>query len=58
MGKTIFFSTVAYFNHAVITALRFVRVGLKSEPMHCGGERANGYTAHHSPQKWEGRLAI
>ncbi len=24
--------------------------------MHGGGERANGYAAHHSPPKWEGRL--
>ncbi len=47
-----------FFNHAVITARRLVRVGLKNEPMHGGGARANGYATHHSPQKWEGRLAI
>ncbi len=36
-------STEAYFNHAVITARRLVLVGLKNEPMHGSGERANGY---------------
>ncbi len=59
MGKTIFSSsTEAYFNHAVITARRLVREGLKNEPMHGGGERANVYAARHSPPKWEGHLAI
>ncbi len=54
MGKTIFSSsTKVYFNHAVITARRLVRVGLKNEPMHGGGVRANGYAARHSPPKWE-----
>ncbi len=48
MGKN------AYFNHAGITARRLVCVGLKNEPMHGGGERANGYAACHSPSKWEG----
>ncbi len=45
MGKNYFFSssTEAYFNHAVITARRLVLVGLKNEPMHGSGERANGY---------------
>ncbi len=59
-GKKLFFfsSTEAYFNHAVITACRLVRVGFKNEPMHGGGERDNGYAARHGPPKWEGRLAI
>ncbi len=35
-----------------------VRVGLKTEPMHGGGEQANGYAACHSPPNWEGHLAI
>ncbi len=51
-------STEAYFNHTVITAGRLVREGLKNEPMHGGGERANGYAASHSPPKWERRLAM
>ncbi len=51
-------STEACFNHTVITAGRLVRVGLKNEPMHGGGERANGYAASHSPPKWERRLAM
>ncbi len=52
MGKTIFSSsTEAYFNHAVITARRLVRVGLKTEPIHSGGTRVNGYSVRHSPPK-------
>ncbi len=51
-------STEAYFNHAVITARWLVCVVLKNEPMYGGGERANVYTARHSPPKWEGHLAI
>ncbi len=49
MGKTIFSSsTEAYFSHVVITARRLVRVGLKNEPVHGGGSRANGYAARHN----------
>ncbi len=59
MGKTLFSSsTAAYFNHAVITARQLVRVGLRNEPMHGGGVRANDYAVRHSPPKYEGCLAI
>ncbi len=52
MGKTIFSSSIeAYFNHAVITARRLVHIGLKNEPMHGSGARANGYAGRHSPPK-------
>ncbi len=58
-GKiNVFPFTEAFFNHAVITARDWFVQGERNEPIHGGDERAYGYAGHHSPSKWEGRLAI